>query len=207
MPQESQSLAALPKVHSVSSAGKTLLNTSNKFAATMKVGSSAVENNFMTLQTPLKPLDSTGTGTAQITVTPAELASTSSAIPRRAKPVPTSGSKAIGVEQVTPELAAEIVKKMILPMFDQKYARQSAQAGSGVFNELKLSEQLSTNLQSVRDKLDRLTEVQQDTEQELRQLQLKYRQLERENKRLREKVFKIRTLNAYHYAVKQKHEY
>ena len=51
--------------------------------------------------------------------------------------------KDFSIADVTPELAAEIVKHMVLPMFDERFRKETRSKHSGVFSELKLSEQLN----------------------------------------------------------------
>ena len=68
----------------------------------------------------------------------------------------TTGANEINLNKITPEMAAQIVKHFVLPMFDNSAsarvgrrlggAKPNVQSGS-VYNELKLSEQLNGTLQ------------------------------------------------------------
>lgn len=60
------------------------------------------------------------------------------------------------IADITPELAAQIVKHFILPMFDRKTARSTA--SSSVYNELKLSDQLQQQMQELKSKFDGMQE-------------------------------------------------
>ena len=76
-------------------------------------------------------------------------------------------------QQVTPELAAQIVKDYILPMFESdgkkdlknKYNKLQGMSSGGiknadtVYGELKLSQQLLSQLKEVRSKFDFLNET------------------------------------------------
>jgi hypothetical protein len=85
------------------------------------------------------------------------------------------------MDQISPELAAQIVKSYILPMFESdgrkqlkaKYNKMAGIAGShagkfkpimlgdgsqSVYGELKLSEKLHTELDIVREQVDQLNE-------------------------------------------------
>jgi hypothetical protein len=97
---------------------------------------------------------------------------------------------------------------MILPMFDSKLSRKNKQelATSGVFSELKLSEQLNSNLQEVKRKFDELSDLQQDTEQQCIQLKLKVKQMQKENKILSEKVFKFKNLAKFNFFILSKYQ-
>jgi excinuclease UvrABC ATPase subunit len=53
---------------------------------------------------------------------------------------------------VTPELAAQIIKQYVLPMFDSK--RNSKSLSGTVYNKIKLTEQIYSELEKVRLKLD-----------------------------------------------------
>jgi predicted nuclease with TOPRIM domain len=79
-------------------------------------------------------------------------------------------------------------------------------ATSGVFSELKLSEQLNSNLQEVKRKFDDLSELQQETEQQCIQLKLKLKQVEKENKLLKEKVFKFKNVAKFNFFIKMKYQ-
>jgi hypothetical protein len=94
---------------------------------------------------------------------------------------------------VTPELAAQIVKHFIIPMFDsenkkdlrKKYNEMAGikSAASTVLGDLKLTETLSNELEGVRNQVDNLKEkleevtVERDIHcRELTQLKVKFLQ-------------------------------
>ena len=72
----------------------------------------------------------------------------------------------LSIDKVTPELAAQIVKHFVLPMFDNapssSYGKKLGQKGiaqsGAVYGELKLSQQLTDQLKVIRDEVTRLTE-------------------------------------------------
>ena len=97
------------------------------------------------------------------------------------KQQPSYRSKKLTIEDISPELAAEIVKNFILPMFEsdnkkhlkQKYSRMgmqkqskstigigfgSSQQTSTVYGELKLSDLLNEQLKELKGKFDELQE-------------------------------------------------
>jgi len=93
-------------------------------------------------------------------------------------------SQVTSIDQISPELAAQIVKSYILPMFESdgkkqlksKYNRMQGIASQGgkfkqiamgdgsqsVYGELKLSEKLHNELDIVREQVDRLNENLED---------------------------------------------
>ena len=67
---------------------------------------------------------------------------------------------------VTPELAAQIVRRFVLPMFEDKGAqllRKKLQSGQGlegtVLGDLKLTEHLSKSLSELKEKFDNREEA------------------------------------------------
>ena len=84
----------------------------------------------------------------------------------------TRKNKAPELADVTPELAASIVKHMVLPMFDARFKRESKMAKQGgVFSELKLSDQLNQNLTDLSQRFDDLQSKQEYTQEMLNENQ------------------------------------
>jgi len=81
----------------------------------------------------------------------------------------------LSIDKVTPELAAQIVKHFVLPMFDNapssNYGKKLGQKGiaqsGAVYGELKLSQQLTDQLSVIRDEVSTITE-RLEQEQQLR---------------------------------------
>lgn len=65
------------------------------------------------------------------------------------------------MDKITPEQAAQIVKRFILPMFDntKKLAPKNLQQMGSVQAELMLSGQLNDQLEVVRNEVNKLTET------------------------------------------------
>ena len=68
---------------------------------------------------------------------------------------PACAGGGVQLEQVTPELAAQIIKHYVLPMFDSKKFQvkrpQTGKSNPTVFSELKLTESLFNELEKIRD--------------------------------------------------------
>eukprot|EP00347_Sterkiella_histriomuscorum_P024062 403332433 len=98
----------------------------------------------------------------------------------------TTNTQKLSIEDVSPELAAQIVKNFILPMFDsdnKRYLRGGITSPKTVYGELKLSEQLNEQLNEVRNRFDDLQEQLEEVtyqrdlcQRELKELNTKYMQ-------------------------------
>ena len=103
----------------------------------------------------------------------------------------------MNLDKVTPELAAKIVKHFVLPMFDNapssNYGRRIGQKGiaqsGSVYQELKLSEQLTNELSKIKEEVDNTrqmlekeTQLRMDAQTTLReqkkQLKIKTKQFD-----------------------------
>jgi hypothetical protein len=114
----------------------------------------------------------------------------------------TSGKEVITIDQVTPELAAQIVKHFIIPMFDsdvkkglrKKYGammstQQPANKKAGgpsefeptILGDLKLTDNLSTQLSKVRNEVDDITERCEATQYERDQLKKQLNKLKQKH--------------------------
>ena len=110
----------------------------------------------------------------------------------------------LNLDKVTPELAAKIVKHFVLPMFDNapssNYGRRIGQKGiaqgGSVYQELKLSEQLTNELAKVREEVNN-TRQRLEQEAQLRMdAQTQLRQLKKQLKLVSKKYELLRTAHA-----------
>ena len=109
----------------------------------------------------------------------------------------------INLDKVTPELAAKIVKHFVLPMFDNapssNYGRRIGQKGiaqgGSVYQELKLSEQLTNELSKIKEEVDN---TRQMLEQETQLRMDAQTQLREQKKSLKIKTKQFELLKAAH---------
>ena len=99
-------------------------------------------------------------------------------------------------KEVAPELAAQVVKNYILPMFESdtrakfdmlryetfRHKSSFSQEGNTVYSELKLSEKLNNEISTLKTRLSEAFQTLQDNTQEKEKVTL-------ENKRLEEEIF------------------
>ena len=97
---------------------------------------------------------------------------------------------------MAPELAAQVVKNYILPMFESdtrakfdmlryetfRHKSSFSQEGNTVYSELKLSEKLNNEISTLKTRLSEAFQTLQDNTQEKEKVTL-------ENKRLEEEIF------------------
>lgn len=128
---------------------------------------------------------------------------------QRAPLTPTSGFKKESEYVVTPEIAAVVVRQYLLPMFESDTANKQknsllhslseeihkpleAVAGT-VYGELKLADNLMTQLSQVREEIDRVTQNLKFAEQERQSV---YAELENLKKQHQSVTFEIDEMNS-----------